>query len=427
MQRPSPDGIRRTRFAVVRNSYLQLKDTTIKTFHDWYPPKVFGEWRVTDHTYLLTQFPGVQCEVMFRALDRPDQVSNLLSLELTGAWFNEVREIPWPIIDAMDSRIGRYPSKRDGGVSWRGIIMDTNPPDEDSTLYKKFEKERPDGYRIFKQPSGLSVHAENITNLDPGYYENLAKGKSEMYKRIYIHGQYGYLITGKPVFMSFRDNIHVSPHPLQPIRGIDILVGMDFGLQPAVTIGQLTPHGQLRILDELVSDGMGVRQFCKNQFLPLLRQKYFGMNVMGFGDPSGTSRMPTDEDTCFNVLHSNEIGLSNIEEAPTNAITPRVGAVEAYLNKMVDGEPGLVISPNCHFIRKAMNGAYHYGKDNKGQGGEEYKPVPTKNFASHIADSMEYLCLYLEYKEEYDQQKRDFLAQIQHREEYRPASATAGY
>ena len=380
-QKPSPDGIRRTRWAVIRNSYLQLRDTTIKTFHDWYPPSIFGEYRVTDHTYIITEFPGVHCEVIFRALDRPDQVSNLLSLEVTGAWFNEIREIPWPIVEAMDSRIGRYPSKRDGGASWFGIISDTNPPSDDSTLYKIFEKIRPDGYKIFKQPSGLSVHAENLRNLPSNYYINLAKGKDEMYIRIYIHGQYGYLVSGKPVFISYRDNIHVAPRPIEVMKGIDVLVGFDFGLQPACTIGQLTPLGQLRILDELVSDGMGIQQFCLNQVIPLLRKKYFGLNVMGYGDPSGVARMPTNEDTCFNILHSHEIGLTNITEAPTNAILPRVGAVETYLNKMINGEPAFIISPNCHFIRKAMAGGYHYEKERKSVGGVEYKPMPQKNFS----------------------------------------------
>jgi len=362
-------------------SYGQLKDTTIKTFHDWFPPKIFGEWRVTDHTFFLTRFPGVHLEVMFRALDRPDQVSNLLSLEVTGAWFNEVREIPKTIIEAMDSRIGRYPSKRDGGPTWHGMIFDTNPPDEDSYIYRMFEKVRPDNWQIFKQPSGLSVHAENTKNIPvKNYYQNLAKGKDEMYIRIYIHGQYGYLVSGKPVFQSFRDNIHVAPHPLEPMKGVDVLISFDFGLQPACVIGQLTPLGQLRILDELVADGMGIRSFCLNQVLPLLRQKYFGMNVMGYGDPSGVSRAPTDESTCFEVLHSQEIGLTNIVPAPTNAIMPRVGAVEFFLNKMYAGEPGFVLSPNCHFLRKAMNGAYHYDKDPKGSG-DEYKPMPVKNFA----------------------------------------------
>ena len=426
-QKPGPDGIRRSRWVVVRNSYGQLKDTTIKTFMDWFPPKIFGEYRVTDHVYLFTKLVqfGIHLEVIFRALDRPDQVSNLLSLEVTGAWFNEVREIPKTIIEAMDSRIGRYPSKRDGGASWYGIIMDTNPPDEDSYLYKMFEKVRPDNWEIFKQPSGLSIHAENTKHLPKNYYKNLAKGKDEMFIRIYIHGQYGYLVSGKPVFMSFRDNIHVAPHLLEPMKGIDVLIGLDFGLQPSCIIGQFVPLGQLRILDELVSDGMGLRQFCENQLLPLLRQKYFGMNVMGYGDPSGVSRAPTDESTCFDILHSKEIGLSNIIPAPTNAIMPRVGAVEFFLNKMYAGEPGFVLSPNCHFLRKAMNGAYHYDKDPKGSG-DEYKPMPVKNFASHCADALQMLCLYMTEKESYDKQRKSFLAQLKQRE-YKPASDTAGY
>ena len=427
MQKPGPDGVRRTRWAVVRNTFGQLRDTTIKTFHDWFPPSVFGEYRVTDHTYFITEFPGIHIEVMFRALDRPDQVSNLLSLEITGAWFNEVREIPYTIVDAMDSRIGRYPSKRDGGASWLGMFFDSNPPDEDSETYKKFEKIRPDDWKLFKQPSGLSIHAENIPNLPKNYYRNLAKGKDEMYIRIYIHGQYGYLVSGKPVFASFRDNIHVAPNIIEPMKGIDVLMGFDFGLQPACTIGQLTPLGQLRILDELVSDGMGIKQFCENQVIPLLRKKYFGLNVMGYGDPSGVARMPTNEDTCFDILHSSEIGLINITEAPTNAILPRVSAVETYLNKMINGEPAFVVSPNCHFIRKAMSGGYHYEKDRKSQGGIEYKPMPLKNFSSHCADSLEYLCLYLTEKLEYDAQRKQFLSQLNRRGEYRPGQYEAGY
>jgi len=424
-QVPGPDGIRRSRWAVIRNTYSQLKDTTIRTFHDWFPPKLFGEYRVTDHMYIITKFPNVHLEVLFRALDRPDQVSNLLSLEVTGAWFNEVREIPWSIIEAMDARIGRYPSTRDGGPNWYGMIFDTNPPDEDSRLYKMFEKVRPHNWKIFKQPSGLSAHAENTKHLPKGYYKNLAAGKDEMYIRIYIHGQYGYLISGKPVFASFVDNIHVAPHILEPQKGFDLILGFDFGLQPAVSIGQVSPYGNLRVLDELVSDGMGLRQFCQNQLQPLLRTKYFGMNVVGYGDPSGTSRMPTDESTCFEVLQGPEIGLRNVIPAPTNAILPRISAVENFLNKMYKGEPGFLLSPNCHFLRKALNGGYHYDKDPKSMG-EEYKPMPVKNFASHIADSLQMLCMYLSEKEIQDKKWKSFQSNLK-QNVYRPASGMAGY
>lgn len=38
-----------------------------------------------------------------------------LSLELTGAWVNEAREIPWAVIKALQGRVGRFPAVTDGG------------------------------------------------------------------------------------------------------------------------------------------------------------------------------------------------------------------------------------------------------------------------------------------------------------------------
>ena len=424
-QAPGPDGIRRSRWVVVRNTARQLLDTTIKTFHYWFPDKIFGEWRVTDQTFIITRFPGVHLEVLFRALDRPDQVSNLLSLEVTGAWFNEVREIDKVIIEAMDARIGRYPGDRDGGASWYGTIMDTNPPDEGSYLYKMLEIEKPDGWQLFRQPSGLSSQAENTSHLPKDYYKNLAKGKDEMYVRVYVHGQYGFLLSGKAVFQSFSDATHVSRVVLEPTKGLDLIIGFDFALQPTCVIAQITALGQLRILDELLSDGMGLKQFCANRLLPLLRTKYFGYHVMGFGDPSGSSRAPTDESTCFEVLHSVEVGLNDIEPAPTNALLPRISSVEQFLNKMYAGEPGFLLSPNCSNLRKAMNGAYHYAKESRSKG-EEYKMVPVKNYASHVSDALQMLCLYLEEKDASKKRWEHFNATSKRRT-YRPADKIAGY
>ena len=45
---------------------------------DWYPEKYFGEYKVTDHDYYITEFPGVHCEVMFRALDRPGEPARII-------------------------------------------------------------------------------------------------------------------------------------------------------------------------------------------------------------------------------------------------------------------------------------------------------------------------------------------------------------
>ena len=39
-QRPWLDGVRRSRWAVIRNTYPELKSTTIKTWQTWFPQNV---------------------------------------------------------------------------------------------------------------------------------------------------------------------------------------------------------------------------------------------------------------------------------------------------------------------------------------------------------------------------------------------------
>ena len=99
-QKPSPkDGIRYTRFAVVRNSYPMLKTTTIKTWLELFPENVWGNlhWSppITHHLKLPARgdASGIDCEVIFLALDQPKDIRKLLSMELSGAWVNECREL----------------------------------------------------------------------------------------------------------------------------------------------------------------------------------------------------------------------------------------------------------------------------------------------------------------------------------------------
>lgn len=228
-QAPGPDGIRRTRWAVIRNSYAQLSDTSIRTFHQWVPPKYFGEYTKNDHIYHITNLDGADIEVLFRALDRPDQVDNLLSLELTGAWVNEAREVPWTIIQALQGRVGRYPAAADGGATWYGVIADTNPPDVDSWWYKLFEEKRPVNAKIFKQPGGMDPKAENLKNLPPNYYQNLLTTMDEEAANVYVHGKYGFVRDGKPVFPEYSDTFHCS-EKATPVPDLPIYRGWDFGL-----------------------------------------------------------------------------------------------------------------------------------------------------------------------------------------------------
>ena len=133
-QAPNSAGVRRTRWAVIHNTNPQLKTTTIKTWRDWFGDEVGKFVWSPPYTHLvnfsLPDKTSVELEVIFLALDKQEDVKKLLSLELTGVWLNEARELPKSIVDACTMRVGRFPSMRDGGPSWFGVIMDTNAPDE---------------------------------------------------------------------------------------------------------------------------------------------------------------------------------------------------------------------------------------------------------------------------------------------------------
>ena len=208
-QKPGPDGFRRSRFAIVRNTYRELEDTTLKTWLMWFDPEYFGKFNYRSMAHYV-EFNDIKAEVLFRALDRPKDVAKLLSMELTGAWTNETREIPKAVIDVLGDRVGQYPPKKDGGCTWRGVMMDTNPPDTDHWWYVLAEEEHPVGWEFFKQSGAIMKvedqwvahpNAENVNNLAEGirYYTDRIPGKSKAYVKVYYAGEYGYVQEGRPV------------------------------------------------------------------------------------------------------------------------------------------------------------------------------------------------------------------------------------
>lgn len=188
-QAPGPDGIRRSRWLVVRNTYGQLRDTTRKTFEQWVPREL-GEWNEQKFSFTM-RFNDIEAEVLFRALDRPEDKKKLLSLEVTGAYINEARELPQDVFDVLQSRVGRYPSKLQGGASWWGIWMDTNPMHTGHWLYSLMKTDkRPRRFELFEQPDGLSPDAENVENLPLDYYVNLCDGKDAEWVDEYVRSLY---------------------------------------------------------------------------------------------------------------------------------------------------------------------------------------------------------------------------------------------
>jgi len=412
-QQPGPDGIRRSRWAIIRNTFAQLNDTTIRSVHSWFPYPQFGKWRATDHEYLINTLVAkegekpAQIELMFRALDRPDHVRKILSMDLTGAWVNEAREVPWPIIEALQGRVDRYPAKRDGGATWAGIVMDTNPPDTRSRWYKFFEEQdhadavealrefmpdmTVDKYcRVFKQPSGLAPNAENRSNQSAGYWHRLAIGKDEEWIKVYVKGEYGFVVDGRAVFPEYHDNVH-CPGANDPKRmpvtdpRLPVYRGWDFGLTPACVFSQLTSRGRWAVVDELVSSSMGVDRFS-DEVMTHSSRYYPETEFVDVGDPAGQSRSETDEKTCFQILQAKGIPIEPGLQTP--AI--RLESIRRPLRQMDDdGMPAFNIHPRCEITRRGLMGGYHFRRMHLA--GDRFAEKPEKNEYSHPVDALGYV------------------------------------
>lgn len=397
----APDQkIRRSRWAVLRNTYPELKSTTIKTWLEWFPHTVM-KWDAPISGRVTGKLPdgtSLEMEVYFLALERPEDVGKLKSLELTGAWMNEAGEMAKGVFDMLTQRVGRYPSKKRGGPTWSGVIMDTNPPDDDHWYYKLAEEQKYEGFEFFKQPGGLhkvldkwvpNPAAENIENLPNGhnYYLRQVAGKTEEWIKVFLGGGYGAVFDGKRVFPEYNDDIHCRE--IEVMQGLPLLIGLDYGLTPAAAICQITPRGQFRILDECVAEDMGIYQFARDILKPHLAMHYPKFQIIAIGDPAGNRRSDSDEKTCFQILAEEMIPAV---PAITNEPVARREALAKPMLRMIDGNPGFLVSPKAKTIRKGLNGGYHYKRVQVG--GERYRDVPEKNKYSHPVEAGEYAALH---------------------------------
>lgn len=399
-QRPNTKGVRKFRALVVRNTYAELKSTTIKTFMEWLGHMgtlTMGSPIEFRATRSLPDKTVMQLEVYFLPLDREDDVKKLKSLEVTMAWINEASEVPEQALKVLRGRL-RYPSKRDGGATWRGIILDTNPPSTRSWWYKLFETMRPKGHEVFHQPGGLvrdpddpdeflpNPLAENIANLPGGYdyYYDQVRGSTPDYITSMVLGEYAAVYNGKPVYHSYDDRVHCAKGSLHSIPNNILLVGMDWGLNPAAVFGQMSPTGTLNILDEIAPTDVTLDEFLDEYLIPRIAARYPRYAIQVIGDPSGENRSAMSQLNAFQTLRSR--GIAAIP-APTNDFILRRDAVAYFLNKRT----GFIMDSRCASLREALLGGYHYAV--RGSGGE-HKERPEKNYSSHVSDALQYLCLY---------------------------------
>ena len=117
-QKPDAKGIRRTKWACIRATYPQLARSTIESWRGWFGDNL-ATFRMnpTPQHHLVLPLADqtiLDMRVLFIALDGPDAEADLRGAELTGAWLNEISDIPQNVLKFVIGRVGRFPSRRPG-------------------------------------------------------------------------------------------------------------------------------------------------------------------------------------------------------------------------------------------------------------------------------------------------------------------------
>lgn len=409
-------GLRKSRWALVRNTYPELENSTVKDFLEIFPPGDYGEMFYSRPLEYHMALADVRAEVLFIALDRPEDVRKLRSTQFTGFFFHEMQYASKPIFDECQSRTGRYPGPIEGvHASWSGVLFDMNEPGEDHWLLPMTGEvpypedtpphERlgwPREWRYFVQPPALvevfgpdgktvrgyriNPKAENLRWLKQGYYANLVRGKEKAWIDSRLMNRISVWVDGKAVWPSFNVETHVAKTPLKPTPGYPIIMGMDFGRSPAVVFAQLIAN-RWYVLDELIG-----RDIDTLEFAPLIKRRldsrFPGYEVKIWGDPKGADKAQNSSRTSYDIMDS--FGL-RVQPAPCgdNDLTIRLSAVTHVLTTMHDGAPRVILCPDhCRTLKVAMAGKYHFRKQPMAGG---YEEKPYKDFYSNVCDAMQYL------------------------------------
>ena len=430
-QAPDTQGRRRTRFLLVRNTSDQLRSTTLKTIADWFPPTVYGKWIATDKTlqykFSLADKTTVETEWMLIALDTPDDVRKALSLECTGLFGNECRELHPEVVDGLLMRVNRFPSMKDGGATRGGALFDTNMPGADTWWSDKMEnppenwsvftqppavlpiqeyletyKDEPDPFLVAKDALGaeyvINPAADNLKNLAKDYYQQTLSGKSEDFINVYLRCQFGRTLSGLPVFdQTFRASTHVAKTPYTAIRSDNypLCIGMDMGRTPAAVIMQATPMGQIVVLSEVVteaSNSMGMQTFLKTVLVPHLNQHYPGMARYVAPDPAGWQRSQGNEKAPVDYIR--EAGFT-VVRPQTNKTSLRLEVIDKALGQAADARPRFQINPGCKTLIKAFRGAYKWAVNKKGDLTNESEPIKSHPH-SDVVDACGYALLVID-------------------------------
>lgn len=197
--------------------------------------------------------------------------------------------------------------------------------------------------------------------------------------------------SGKPVYIDWTQATHSTTKEIDPILGLPLLRGWDFGLTPACVICQLEKQ-TLRVLKEFTSVNTGIDRFS-DEVLAYCKMFYpawadFRRDWLEFYDPAGNRGAETNAVSCAKILKGK--GLRAVPGAVD--FETRRSSVEHFLTRRdVDGPCFQICESKAPILVRGFNGGYRYPDEKNTAEIEINKVKPVKDEYSHPHDALQYL------------------------------------
>jgi len=176
------------------------------------------------------------------------------------------------------------------------------------------------------------------------------------------------------VYYAFTQAVNVDPTIVD--TGGELLVGMDFNVDPMSACVAVEAGDALHVLDEVVLPNSNTEEMRDE-----LLRRYHGRTVTVAPDPSGRSRRSSASVgmTDFSILERGGFGIDAPNQAPL--IVDRVNTVNANL-RSDNGRFRVIVHPRCKHVIRSL----------EGQTWKEGTRIPDKSGGlDHMADALGYL------------------------------------
>lgn len=378
----------------VRDTWENLRRTTLQEFFRWFPPGVFGEWRKGDKEYIWdTEKTGLRGRVIFMGVESEEDASKIASMPLAGVFIDEPSAAAGEGTGVSEFVFDTaFAQLRQPGMKWYCAKLAQNNPDESHWTYRRFwdpgTPHTGEETLLPAQEGGFRAwqtrEPENVANLPPGYYDRMERTwahRPDLLRR-FVEGKHGYQQVGRPVTPEWSDELHLA-RKMRPVKGEPLYLLWDGGLNPTCIVTQVTPMGDWFFLEAHVGEGIGAYELIEDVIKPRMVTNYRGFELVHIGDPALDSREQSSSSVKASRVIRKALGGPFIKGVKS---MDRVDPLRAVLRRVRHGRG--IVQVDREYAKAvwwALRGGWHYHVTRTGQEGG----IP-KNIHSHPGDAVSY-------------------------------------